>query len=95
MIKIIVSGLAGIKLSFEEQVMVDKKEMKIKNLIEKLLEKRPEIKEYLDPHRIRPRPGILVLLNGIDINLLLDNNISEVIDNSKIELKIIPVNHGG
>lgn len=40
-----------------------------------------------------PKPGYIVLLDGVDLRILVEED--EVLEKDEVKLTIIPVNHGG
>lgn len=66
---------------------------KLKDLIDKIVEKSPSLKNVLlDPELMDPRPNMIILVNGIEISVLngLETDIKE-----GDEIVFIPVIHGG
>ncbi len=98
MVKLIVKGIAGIKVDIEDELNIDTKKSTIKDMVEIALKLNSNLKEFFDERSMKPKPGILVLVNDVDINLILNRPVNEILGNENslvLELKIIPVNHGG
>ncbi len=97
MTKITIKGLAGVNISKTIEVEL-KESSNVGNAIKEIAKKYPELKQFLDVDKVKPQPGIIVLVNDIDLNLVSTLTIEDLTKASKrndIEVKIIPVNHGG
>lgn len=98
MVKLIVKGIAGAKIDIENELNVNTKKSTIRDIVKMALRLNNNLREFFDEQSIKPKPGILVLVNDIDINLILNRPVNEILGNESsqiLELKIIPVNHGG
>ncbi len=97
MTKIVIKGLAGVNISKTIEVKL-KESNNIGNMIKEVVRKYPELQQFLDVSKVKPQPGIIVLVNDIDLNLASTLTLKDIAKLSKrndIEVKIIPVNHGG
>lgn len=98
MVRLIVKGIAGAKIDIENELNVDIEKSTIRDIVKMALKLNGNLREFFDEQNIKPKPGILVLVNDVDINLILNRPVNEILDNKSLqilELKIIPVNHGG
>ena len=98
MTKIIIKGLAGVNINKTIELEI-KKYNNISDVFKEIANKYSELKQFLDlSNKVKPHPGIIVLVNDVDLNLASTLSLEELIKISKrndIEVKIIPVNHGG
>ncbi len=98
MTKIIIKGLAGVNINKTIELET-KKYSNISDVLKEIAKKYSELKQFLDlGNKVKPHPGIIVLVNDVDLNLASTLSLEELIKISKrndIEVKIIPVNHGG
>jgi len=84
--------LGGLKrLAGESIELTIEKPVKLRDLINMLLEKLPGASEFLDPVK-GVKPGFLMFINGVDYSLL--GGIDATIDNDDV-IHVVPVNHGG
>ncbi len=93
---VIIKGIGGLRLNEQIHVNVDENSV-LSSILERILAHMPELTEYIDKVRLRPKPGILVLINNIDYNIISNTSIRDFLEtkNKKINITIIPVNHGG
>ncbi len=96
MVYVRLQGIGGLRLNEEFTINIDG-DRKISDLLWEIIKIKKDISDYIDEKILKPKPGILILVNNIDYNIISNNNIKEFVDteNKKINITIIPVNHGG
>ena len=96
-VNVTISGIGRLHINVSTSINISN-DLRLKDFLKILLEKVNDIKEYLDEKTLRPTPGMLILLNSIDINLLLKHNprIKDIIaERNELKIHIIQVSHGG
>ncbi len=91
-----IQGIGGLRLN--EQIMIDiREEQTVSDILREIVKIEPELSDYIDKNILKPKPGILLLVNNIDYNIISNTNIKEFVETEtkKINITIIPVNHGG
>ncbi len=88
-------GIGGLKINEEIKIRANK-ELYIKDLLQKIIEEKHELSDFIDKNALKPKPGIILLVENIDYNIVSNINIRELLGkNTEINITIIPVNHGG
>ncbi len=91
-----IQGIGGLRLN--EQITIDiREELIVSDLLREIIKIKPELSDYIDKNILKPKPGILLLVNNIDYNIISNTNIKELVEteNKRVNITIIPVNHGG
>jgi len=95
-INVHIQGIGGLRLN--EQIIIDiGEERTVSDILRKIIKIKPELSDYIDKNLLRPKPGMLLLINNIDYTIISNTNIKEFVETKtkKINVTIIPVNHGG
>lgn len=95
-IHIYIQGIGGLRLN--EQVVIDiGEDKKISDILREIVKIKTFLSDYIDKNIPKPKPGILLLINNIDYNIISNTNIRDFVKtiNKRINITIIPVNHGG
>ncbi len=88
-------GIGGLKVNEEIKIHINE-ELYIKDLLKKIIEEKHELSDFIDKNTLKPKPGIILLIENIDYNIVSNINIRELLGkNTEINITIIPVNHGG
>ncbi len=94
-INVRVRGIGGLKINEEIKIRVNK-ELYVKDLLQKIIEEKHELSDFIDKNTLKPKPGIILLVENIDYNIVSNISIRELLGkNTEINITIIPVNHGG
>ncbi len=88
-------GIGGLKIDKKIRLHIGE-EFSVKNLLQKIIEDFPRLSDFVDKNTVKPKPGIILLVDNVDYNIVSSISIRELLGkNKEIIITIIPVNHGG